>query len=141
VSFDPATGRVASDPIFAGTLKDVAIDETGDHLVVVGASAAGRPAMVREIDRTGTLLRDFRAPLETARAVTYDPTGGILVAGTVARNTYQVGRMLDGDYSELLQSDTDILTLVRPARRRHEISVLGRTFSPELMRLALLPRR
>jgi hypothetical protein len=136
VSFDPLAGTVGSDPILTGALEDVAIDDTGERLVVVGAGA-NRSVMVREIDRTGARLRDFRVPLETTRGVTYDPAGGILVAGTLTRTTYQVGRLIDGEYSKLLQSDTEILSLVRPAHRRPQIAILGRTFSPELMKLVL----
>jgi len=140
VPFDPGTGTLGSAPLTSGRLDDVAVADGGDRLVVVGASAEMQ-ALVHEIDRSGTLLRELRVPLDTARSVAYDPAGGILVAGTLTRTTYEVGRWVDGKYTKLLRSDSEIVSLVRPAHGKAAISILARTFSPELMRLRLTSSR
>jgi hypothetical protein len=136
VTFDPVKGELGDKPILQGTIDDIAVDEGGEHLLVVD-----RSPMIREIDRLGVVQQKFHVPFDTTRGVAYDPAGGILVAGTVTRTTYQVGRLFDGGFSPLLQSDTDILSLVRSSHDGKQISILGRTFSPDLMKLPLLRRR
>ena len=90
---------------------------------------------IREIDATGADVATYETPLTSTRSVAYDPSGGILVAGSIAYNNYKVGALRDGKFTLLLQADDDILSLIRPAPDGTRIEVLARVYSPEMWEL------
>jgi hypothetical protein len=131
VTLDPATGAMGTRVILEGVIDDIAVRADGQRILVSNRTA------IREIDLDGAETTHFPPLLPSIRSVAYDPRGGILLAGTLRQNTYQIGRYADGRYTLLAQTDNDILSMVRPSPSGEQILVLARTFDPELWTLPL----
>ena len=71
------------------------------------------------------------------RSVAYDREGGFLVAGTLVRNKFQVGRLGDGQLGVIAEAENDLLSLVRPSADGRRILVHARIYSPVLWELPL----
>ena len=130
VSLDPNTGALGTKPLYTGKVEDIAVNEDGTRLLV----ASSEPT-IREIDATGAAVAAYETPLTSIRSVAYDPEGGMLIAGSKAYNDYKVGALRDGKFTLLVQTDDDILSLVRPSPDGTRIEVLARVYSPEIWEL------
>ncbi len=132
VTLDPRTGELGTTPLFSGKFEDVAVSDDGKHLLI---SSNGLD--VSELDTAGKVLATYATALTNVRSLAFDPRGGILVGGTLARNNYQVGRVgaVGAKFEVLSQADDDILSLVRPSRDGSRILVLARSFTPEVWRI------
>ena len=132
VTLDPRTGELGITPLYRGKFEDVAVSDDGKRLLV-----SPRSAQVFELDDTGKVIATYDTTLTNIRSLAFDPRGGILVGGTLARNNYQVGRVgaVGAKFEILSQADDDILSLVRPSRDGSRILVLARSFAPEIWRI------
>jgi WD40 repeat protein len=139
VAFDSATGwigatvyeRAADD---TSSIEDIAVSSDGTRLLV-----AGRGRALIEITATGALVRELAAESGSVRSVAYDPQGGVLIAGTSARNRYQVGVLRDKLY-RLGTSDNEMLSIVRPSPDGAQVLATARRYEPTLYRLDLAGR-
>jgi hypothetical protein len=139
VAFDSATGwigatvyeRAADD---TSSIEDIAVSSDGTRLLV-----AGRGRALIEITATGALVRELAAETGSVRSVAYDPQGGVLIAGTSARNRYQVGVLRDKLY-RLGTSDNEMLSIVRPSPDGAQVLATARRYEPTLYRLDLAGR-
>jgi serine/threonine protein kinase len=132
VSIDPGTGEMGEQVLLEGALEDLAVNGTGDRIVV-----AQRAGPLREFSPDGTELAQHTTPFTTVRSVAYDRGGGFLIAGTLIRNTFQVGRFVDGQMTVIAQAENDLLSLVRPSHDGKRILVHARVYAPVLWELAL----
>ncbi len=132
VTLDPRTGELGTTALYTGKIEDVAVNADGTRLLI-----APKMTEVTEIDPTGKVIADYKTTLTNIRSLAYDPQGGILIGGTLARNNFQVGRVagVGAKFEILSQADDDILSLVRPSRDGSRILVLARSFAPEVWRL------
>jgi hypothetical protein len=60
-----------------------------------------------------------------------------MAAGTRVRNTFQVGRVLDGKFIPVSQAENDLLSLVRPTADGARVLILSRVYAPALWELTL----
>ena len=124
---DPADGGVGAEAGPRGRVDDVALT-VGRLLVSDGG------AIVRDLELDTGVARTFSLAIG-ARAVAYDPRGGILVAGT-RRGSYYALVHHDGTReAAVFQSRDEILFLPRPAPDGSAILVMGRLFLPALYEL------
>jgi len=133
VTLDPRTGELGTTPLYTGKFEDIAVSDDGKRLLV---SPDG--ILVSELDNTGKLVATYDTAMTNVRSLAFDPHGGILVGGTLARNNYQVRRVaaVGAKFEILSQADDDILSLVRPSRDGSRILVLARSFAPEIWRIS-----
>ncbi|MFN0249461.1 MAG: serine/threonine-protein kinase [Kofleriaceae bacterium] len=129
----PETGELGATPIYRGALQDLAVHSSGERILLVGDRAE-----ILEIDISGTRLARYEVDLTALRSVAYDPRGGFLVGGTLSRNRYQVGRLDNGRYTVISESDDDILSLVRPSPGDGtNVLILARVFAPDVWQLEM----
>ena len=136
VTLDPATGLLGSKAIYeARKIEDLAVRADGQALLITRGSG------LVEIGPDGTPITEYpledrpgRMILNVVRSVAYTKTG-FVVAGTVGRNGYAVGRLRDGQFELLDEARDRILMLVRPSSDDAKISFLARGYDPELYRL------
>ncbi len=126
---DPADGRFGADVGPTGRVDDVALTGAGAHLLISDGSN-----LVRDLD-LGTGAARPLALAMGARAVAYDPRGGILAAGTRRGSHYVVVRHDGTTETPVFQSRDEILFLPRPAPDGDAVLVMGRLFLPSLYEL------
>ena len=131
VPIDPQTGKTGA-AIFDGTLEDVAVDATGDRLLV-----AARGQAVYEMTPDGKRQAVHETPLANTRSVAWIPAGGFMVGGTAVRNTFQVGKLVDGKYKTVAQAENNLLALVRPSHDATRVLMLARVYAPVLWEMML----
>jgi len=129
---DPRTGILEGAELYRGRVEDIAVRDDGERWLI-----ATRSPDVTERDRRGKQVASYRTPLVSTRSVAYDPRGGIIVAGTMIRNKYAVGRIAapGAELVVLASSFDDILTLVRPAHDGSRVQLLARVFVPDVWQL------
>ena len=138
VRVDPRTGELGTQVVFerppaeAAAIEDLAVSDDGSRMLIVGGGK-----LIHEIATTGEAVRQLPVPLSAIRSVAYDPRGGVLIAGTLSRNRYQVGRLRDGAFELLTQSNNDLLSFVRPSASGDRVLILARLYTPSLWRLEL----
>jgi len=132
VTLDPNTGELGTTPIHRGKAEDVAVSADGKRLVIVSLNDRAT-----EIDSTGKVIATFDVPISTLRSVAFDPRGGLLFGGTRTRNNYMVGRLHEGVWTLLMQTDDDILSFVRPSPDGDQVLVLARVYAPEVWQIQL----
>ena len=132
VSLDPDTGELGTTTIFRGKVEDIAVAADGKRLIAVGDGS-----LLTEIEPTGRVVSTLTLPLITVRSIAYDPRGGFLVGGTKARNNYMIGQMREGTWLLLMQTDDDILSMVRPSPDGTQVLVLARIYAPEVWQIQL----
>ena len=98
---------------------------------------ARRSGPLIELAPDGTELEQHVSVFSTVRSVSYDRDGGFLIAGTLVRNTFQVGRLVDGQMTVIAQAENDLLSLVRPSRDGKRVLVHARIYAPVLWELTL----
>ena len=138
VTLDPETGALGTTAIFEQRrIEDLAVREDGQALLVTQIS------QLREIRPDGTLIathpmrdKQNKVHLNNIRSVAYTTTG-FVVAGTVGRNAYQVGRMENGIYEPLDDAFDKILMLVRPSSDNQQLVSIARSYEPQLYRMRL----
>jgi len=105
--------------------EDFAVDASGQRLLVCNQRHA--------FEIVGDDVREYPVPAGTTlRSVAFDPKGGLLIGGAADAVAYVV-IALDGDRkTELIRSDGEILSLVRPSASGDQISFVGRSYGTEL---------
>ena len=132
VAIDAGTGALGTRVLREGEIEDLAVNDAGDRIVL-----AMRTGQLVELSPDGTLLATYTTPFTTVRSVAYDRGEGFLVAGTVVRNTFQVGRFVDGQLTVIAQAENDLLSLVRPSGDDKRVLVHARIYAPVLWELPL----
>ena len=135
VTLDPTTGVLGTTVIYEGRrIEDLAVRADGGALLIT------RATRLVEIDPDGrplsTMVNRGTVRLSLIRSVAY-LKDGFLVAGTIGRNSNQIGRMRDGVYEPLDVARDRILLLVRPSADESKILFIARGYEPELFRMQL----
>jgi hypothetical protein len=131
-SIDPKTGALGDKVLTTGPIEDLAVNAAGDRIAL-----ASRGLPVREVSPDGTELAQYPSELTTVRSVAYDRSGGFLVAGTIVRNVFQVGRLAEGKLTVIVQAENDLLSLVRPSNDGRRIIMHARIYAPVLWEMPL----
>ncbi len=131
LAIDPRTGQFGKQ-LTHGVVEDIAVRDDGQRVLI-----ASRTSEVYELDLAGKQTAQYHTTLVTIRSVSYDPRGGVIVAGTLIRNEYRVGRIDEQDFDVLASSLDDILLLIRPAHDGSRILMIARGFSPDVWQLDL----
>jgi len=131
---DAVTGQLGP-PIYEGEkIEDFAVALDGSRVAI---AFNAKPAIV-EVDAKGGVVRSIATSLGTTRSIAYDPTGGWLVAGTLPENHYATGRLDEtGAFTPYVQTEDDILSLIRPSPDGHQVLLLSRLYSPALWQVKL----
>ncbi|MDQ3338639.1 MAG: serine/threonine protein kinase [Myxococcota bacterium] len=132
VAIDPTTGVTSTTVLHQGAIEDLAVNEAGDRIIL-----AMRTGPMFELSTDGTELAKYPTPFVTVRSVSYDRGEGFLIAGTLVRNTFQVGRLVDGQLTVIAHAENDLLSLVRPSRDGKRVLVHARVYAPVLWELPL----
>ncbi len=133
VTLDPVTGVLGDKAIYEGRrIEDIAVRGDGEALMVTVGSG------LVEISRDGVVITSYPSvgELSLIRSVAYTTTG-VVVAGTIGRNRYQVGRMHHGAYEVLDDARDRILMLVRPSSNDSRVLFLARGYDPIMYRMEL----
>lgn len=131
-AIDPQTGALG-DVLQTGPIEDLAVNAAGDRVVL-----AMRGGLLREVAPDGAELARYASELTTVRSVAYDRGGGsFLVAGTIMRNVFQLGRLADGKLTVIVQAENDLLSLVRPSNDGQRLIVNARIYAPVLWEMLL----
>ena len=134
VSIDPDTGVLGNEILYTGAIEDIAVSTHGDRIHVGDRAPKG----IAHIDVHGTVISTTLMFRPLIRSLACSDDRAILVAGTKHTNLYQVG-VIEGDsYQMLTETENDILSLVRPSDDGSQVLFLSRTFSPEVIRAAIV---
>ncbi len=133
VRIDPHTGIASGAALAVGdAVEDIAVRGDGQRIAV-----AGLGKVTHEVDLQGNETIMNEAKLGNTRSVAYDPTGGLLVAGTRRGYTFEVGHLDAAAYTVITTSESAFLSLVRPSSDGATLLVLTRAYSPALWQLDL----
>jgi hypothetical protein len=131
---DPVTGKLGDLVYEDHRLEDIAVDRNGTRLVV--ATLRDRILIDFDTSRPATTTL-HKLPVQGGRSVAFGRRGGIFVTGTMSRNTYQAGYVAPDDtYSSLLQTENELLSLIRPDPGDQRVVLLSRSYAPVLWDLS-----
>ena len=134
VRIDALTGQLGAVIYEAEKIEDLAVALDGSRLTI----AFNARQEIVELDPTGALLRRIVSPLGTARSIAYDPSGGWLLAGTAPKGHYIAGRLDETNaFTAFMQTEDDILSLIRPSPDGRQVLLLSRLYSPALWQVQL----
>ena len=126
---DPSTGRAGADVGPAGRVDDVALTAGGARLLV---SDGGRLARAFDLATGAVTEHDL---VISARAVAFDPRGGVLTTGSRGSNHYSLVQVDGAAGVQVFQSRDEILFQPRPSPDGGAVIVMGRLFLPALYEL------
>jgi serine/threonine protein kinase len=137
VTIDPATGALGATIFKGRKIEDLAVRPDGKQILVTNGARLLEVAADGSSAKPHHLLTPQGAGrLNLIRSIAY-VKDGILVAGTIGRNAYQVARISGTKFQPLDDTRDKILMLVRPSSDGKRIVYIARNYEPELFRMHL----
>ena len=136
VTLEPATGVLGTKAIFGGRrIEDIAVRDDGQEVLVTN----GANLLVLSADGSSVTTRHFlntdnKGRLNLIRSVAYSQDG-VLLGGTIGRNSYQVARVTGDTYEPLDDARDKILLNVRASSDGKRIVYIARNYEPVLFRM------
>ena len=128
VPLDPTSGKTIGAPVYRGPLEDFAISADGHHILVADGGAT-----LTELDDGGARISTSSLhDVLRVRSVAYDPSGGILIAGSGTIGNYVVGHLDGTTFATYDVAGGEILSLVRPSPVSDQLLAQGRTLTASL---------